>query len=169
MEQIAEILTQLGVTWTKFIAQIIIFLIVYLILKKYAFGPITALLDERQRRIADGEENLALIKKQLAESESSTAAKLAEANETASRLIAEAKASASAVADKERAKATQDAQDILAKAREAARVEREQQLASLKKDFGKLVIEATSKVTGKVLTDGDQETINRETASQVAS
>jgi F-type H+-transporting ATPase subunit b len=38
----------------------------------------------------------------------------------------------------------------------------------LRRDFGRLVIDATSKVTGKVLDDGDQKRINEETAGQVA-
>ncbi len=169
MDQIAEILSNLGVTWPKFIAQIIIFLLVYSILKKYAFGPVTAILEERRKRIEEAEADRSAIKKQLADSESLAAAKVAEANNTATRLITEARESANALAEKERQRATQEAQEILAKAREASKREREQQLASLKKDFGKLVIEATGKVTGKVLTSEDQEKINKETAAQLAS
>ena len=66
-------------------------------------------------------------------------------------------------------RATQEAKDIVAKATEATKVEREKQLASLKSDFGKLVISATGKVTGKVLTSEDQEKINKETATQLAN
>jgi F-type H+-transporting ATPase subunit b len=38
----------------------------------------------------------------------------------------------------------------------------------LKRDFGRLVIDATSKVTGKVLDDKDQKRINDEAVGQVA-
>ncbi len=169
MDQIGEILSNLGVTWPKFIAQIIIFLMVYTILKKFAFGPITAILEERRKRIEDTEADRAKIKKQLADSESLAAEKVAEANETAARMISEARESAAALGEKEKQRATQEAQDIIAKAHEATKREREQQLASLKKDFGKLVIEATGKVTGKVLSDEDQKTINKETAAELAS
>lgn len=169
MDQIGEILSNLGVTWAKFIAQIIIFLLVYAILKKFAFGPITAILEERRKRIEETEAERAKIKQQLAESESTAAEKIAQANETASRLIAEAKESAALVAEKDKQRATQEAQDIIAKAREAAKREREQQLTSLKRDFGKLVIDATGKVTGKVLSNEDQEKINQETTAQLAS
>ena len=169
MDQIGEILSNLGVTWPKFIAQIIIFLLVYTILKKFAFGPITAILEERRKRIEENEADREKIKAQLADSESTAAAKIAEANEAANRMIAEAKESAAAVADKEKQAAAKEAQDIIAKAREATKLEREQQLASLKKDFGKLVIDATGKVTGKVLSGDDQEKINKETAAQLAS
>ena len=105
----------------------------------------------------------------MADSEAAAAAKISEANETAARLIAEAKTSAAALGDKEKEKATQEAQDIVAKATEATKVERERQLASLKSDFGKLVISATGKVTGKVLSTKDQNKINQETATQLAN
>ena len=113
-----KVLSDLGIYWTNFIAQVLIFLIVYLILKKFAFGPITAILEERRKRIEDTEADREKVKAQLADSEEAAAeAKIAEANETAARLIAEAKESAAAVGEKEKqAKATQEAQDIVAKA-----------------------------------------------------
>lgn len=168
MNEIGRILSDLGVYWPNFIAQIIIFLIVYAILKKFAFGPVTAILEERRQRIEETERDREKIKQQLAESEAAAAAKVAEANQRAARMIAEAQESAATVSAKEREAAVREAQDIIAKAREAARAEREQQLATLKRDFGKLVIETTGKVTGKVLTDADQQTINQETAAEIA-
>jgi hypothetical protein len=38
----------------------------------------------------------------------------------------------------------------------------------LKGDFGRLVIDTASKVTGKVLTDDDQKKINEETVGQMS-
>lgn len=169
MGEIGKVLSGLGVYWTNFIAQVIIFLIVYMILKKFAFGPIMAILEERRKRIEETEADREKIKAQLADSETVAQAKIDEANETAARLIAEAKESAAALAERERSRATQEAQDIIAKANEATRLEREQQLAGLKKDFGRLVINATGKVTGKVLTSEDQDKINQETAAELAN
>ena len=164
-----KILSDLGIYWTNFIAQILILLVVAAILRTLAFGPIQAGREERRKRIEDTEADREKVKAQLADTEAAAAAKIDEANETAARLIAEAKESASALGDKERAKASQEAQDIVAKAREATKLEREQQLASLKKDFGKLVISATGKVTGKVLNSEDKDKINKETATQLAN
>ena len=39
-----------GLAWEKFLAQVLLFLIVYMILKKFAFGPIMAVLEERRKR-----------------------------------------------------------------------------------------------------------------------
>ena len=41
-------------------------------------------------------------------------------------------------------------------------------ITELKRDFGRLVIDTTGKVTGKVLDEKDQNRINEETAGQIA-
>ena len=41
-------------------------------------------------------------------------------------------------------------------------------MAELKRDFGRLVVDTTGKVTGKVLTDEDQEKINSEISAQIS-
>ena len=57
---------------------------------------------------------------------------------------------------------------IMARAREAAQLEHEQLLSQLKREFGRMVADATSRVTGKVLNNDDQSRINQEAAAQVA-
>ena len=47
--------------------------------------------------------------------------------------------------------------------------DRERMLADLKREVGRLVIDTTSKVTGKVLTPADQERLNSETSRQLAN
>ena len=69
MDTVTQLLTQFGVNWPKFLAQVILFLIVYMILKKFAFAPVIAIFEERRRTIEEGQSNAAKIKKQLAESE----------------------------------------------------------------------------------------------------
>lgn len=169
MDAVAEqFATQFGLAWPKFIAQIVIVLIVYFILAKFAFGPVLAMLQARRKRIEDGEQNLKKIQSDLAQTEERVKAMLDEANGDAERLISEARESAEAVRAQKTQDAVKEAQQIVEKAREASRLEHESAMAELKKDFGRLVIDATSKVTGKVLDDADQKRINQETAGQVS-
>ncbi len=135
-----------------FIAQVVNFFLVIFVLKKFAFGPVQTMLEQRRSRIAAGEEKLKLIETQLAESEASTAAAIAKANAEATRLINEANASA---------------QQILVKAEAAAQAERAAIKAELKAEFGRLVAATTSQVTGKVLTADDQKRINDEALTKV--
>lgn len=162
-----EILNQLGIDFPKIIAQVIIFGVVYLILSKYAFGPVTAMLEERRRRIAEGEANLGTIKDNLATSQAQTAAALEKANAEASRIVKEAQAAAAAIAEQKKQDAVAEAQAIIAKAKEATELERTRVLADLKRDFGRLVVETTSKVTGKTLNKEDHDRLNKEALSQI--
>ena len=50
---VADIAHQFGVTWQLLISQIILFVIVAVAMKKFAFGPLLAMLDERKARIAE--------------------------------------------------------------------------------------------------------------------
>ncbi|BDS07130.1 hypothetical protein NT6N_21700 [Oceaniferula spumae] len=155
------------VDWPYFAAQFINFIIVILVLKKFAFGPIQAMLEQRKNRIAEGEEKLKRIEQQLADSEKHTQEAIDAANADAQRLITEAKESAAAISEKKAQEAIASAQNILAKAEEAAKAERNAMQAELKKEFGRLVTATTATVTGKVLNDDDQKRINEEALATV--
>ena len=159
---------QFGLSVPNLIAQIIIFLIVYFILKKKAFGPILAMLDQRKQRIADGEAKLEKISRDLAAAETNARAILDKANSEGDRLLKEAGESAKTLAEKKQQDAILEAGQIMAKAREAANLEHEQLMSQLKREFGRMVSDATARVTGKVLTPDDQGRINQETAAQVS-
>ncbi len=164
----ADILTQFGVTPAKLFAQCLVFLLVYIVLKRYAFGPVLAMLEARHKRIADGEAKLEKIARDLAAAEENAKAIIEKADSNATRLIKEAGDSAGVLAERKKQDAVTEANSILAKAREAAKLEQEQLLGQLKREFGRMVVDATTRVTGKVLSNDDQERISRETATQVS-
>ncbi len=148
-------------------AQVINFFLVILVLKKFAFGPIQVMLEQRRMRIAEGEEKLKRIEKQLADSEATTAAAIEKANQEAIRMIEEAKQGAHAFSEQKSQEAIAQAQQILAKAEAAAKADRERISIELKREFGRLVAATTAQVTGKVLTEADQKRINEEALAKV--
>ena len=164
---ITQLTEKFGISWPLFIAQVVNFIIVLFVLKKFAFGPIQAMLEQRKNRISEGEEKLKRIETQLAESEERTAAAIEEANSTAKRLIDEAKESAASLSEQKTQEAIASAQGILSKAEEAAKAERTQMVAELKQDFGRLVAATTASVTGKVLNDDDNKRINEEAVASI--
>ncbi|TAE78020.1 MAG: ATP synthase F0 subunit B [Verrucomicrobia bacterium] len=156
-----------GLNGPLFIAQVINFFLVIFVLKKFAFGPIQAMLEQRRSRIAEGEAKLKRIEQQLADSETTTAAAIAKANEDAARLVNEAKVSAAALSEQKAQEAIASAQQILANAETAAQAERAAIKAELKQEFGRLVAATTSQVTGKILSSDDQARINQEALATV--
>ncbi len=164
---LGEITRTFNITWPLFISQCVSFLIVAFLLKKFAFGPIQAMLEERRGRIAAGEEKLKVIERQLAESVQTTAAAIAKANDEAVRMVEEAKAGAATFSEQKAQEAISSAQTILAKAEAAAKADRDRLIAELKTEFGRMVALTTSQVTGKVLTADDQKRINEEALAKV--
>ncbi len=164
-----QLLTQFGVTWPKFIAQVILFLMVYAILKKFAFGPVIAIFEQRRRTIEEGQANAEKIKKQLAESEIRCQEILRKANTDAQRIIEEARAASDVQTQKHLQQSIKDAEGIIIKARETVELDRARMVAEVKKEMLHLVVDTTAKVAGRVLTDADQERIAGETTKQLAA
>jgi F-type H+-transporting ATPase subunit b len=169
MDAMGNVAQQFGVYWPNLIAQVILFGIVYFVLRKYAFGPVVAMLEERRRRIEEGQLNAEQIKKQLAEAQAKYEEILARANAEAQRLIEEVRLSGERLSEQKRQQAMMEAEQIITKARESIELERERTMIELKRDFGRLVVEVTEKVTKKVLTPEDQQRINEEALRDLAA
>ncbi len=152
-----------------FFAQVISFSIVAFLLSRFAFKPLLKVLDERRRMIEEAHLNSEKIKQTLAEAEQRYQETLSKANADAQRLIDEARASGSELSERKRQEAIAEAEAILAKARESTRRERDQMMAELRAELGRLVVETTGKVTGKVLTDADQRRLSEEAAKRVSA
>jgi F-type H+-transporting ATPase subunit b len=152
-----------------FLSQVISFIIVALLLRRFAYKPILAVLEERKRKIEEGQLNAEKIKKELAEAEKRYQEILAKANADAQKMIDEARQSSAHLAERKQQEAVAAAEQILAKAREASTLERERTMTELKRQLGRLVVDTTAKVTGKVLTRDDQRRLQEETARQLAS
>jgi F-type H+-transporting ATPase subunit b len=166
--QIEQIASTFGVDWQHLIAQIISFCIVCALLQKFAYRPVLVMLEERRRRIGEGLANAEKIRTELATTESRRAEVLAEASVQAIKLIQDARAAAAIVKQQEIQKATAAAEEIIAKGRESVERERERMLAELKREVGRLILQTTEAVTGKILTPEDQTRLAEETVKPFA-
>jgi F-type H+-transporting ATPase subunit b len=157
-----------GWNWELFLSQVVSFMIVALLLRRFAYKPILAVLEDRRRKIEEGMLNAEKIRKELAEAEKRYQEIVTKANADAQRMIDEARESSSRLAERKQQEAITAAEQILAKAKEAAALEHERQMQTLKRELGRLVVDTTAKVTGKVLTPEDQRRLQEEAARQVA-
>ena len=88
--------------------------------------------------------NAEKIKAELDRTEAQRQEVLAQANAQATKLIEEARAAAARVQEQETKKAIAAAEQIMAKAREAAAQDHDRMLAELKREVGRLVVQATT-------------------------
>ena len=167
--QIEQIARTFGVDKAHLASQIISFGIVCVLLYFFAYKRVLAMLEERRQRIAEGLANAEKIKAELARTEAQRLEVLSQANTQATKLIEEARAAAARVQEQETQKAIAAAEQIIAKAREAAAADHARMLAELKREVGRLVVQTTATVTGKLLTPDDQRRLAEETAKQVSA
>jgi F-type H+-transporting ATPase subunit b len=167
--QIEQIASTFGVDWTHLGAQIVSFGIVCGILYLLAYKPILQMLEARRQQIASGLANAEKIKAELARIEASRMEVLAKAEAEGKQLIEEARAAAARVHAEETRKASAAAEQIVLRGREAADRDRARMLAELKHEVGRLVVQTTATVTGKILTPEDHRRLAEETARQLAS
>ena len=158
-----------GVNAPLFISQLIAFTIVALLLKKFAYKPVLDMLEQRKTRIAEAEANAEKIKSELAETESARDKILEEARSETNRLIEETRSAAAELKEAKTQEAISSAEAIIAKAQEAATAERDKLMAELKQEVGRLVVETTCKVTGKVLTAEDQQRLIEDANKEIAA
>lgn len=158
-----------GVDLPHFAAQCVSFAIVAFVLQRYAYKPILAVLDERKKRIKESLDNAEKIKQELASTQTKVQEILVQAGQQASKMIEEARAAAAKVQEQETQKAIATAQSIVDKARQATQAEHARMLAELRREVGRLVVDTTAKVTGKVLTLDDQKRLAEETNKELAA
>src|SRR5437588_5476404 len=167
-EMLRDTADTFGWNWQLFLSQMISFSIVAILLRRFAYKPILAVLEDRRRKIEEGQLNAEKIRKELAEAEKRYQEIIGKANADAQRMIDEARASATRLSEPKEQEAIVAAEQIVAKAKEAAALEHERQMQTLKRELGRLVIDTTAKVTGKILTPDDQKRLQEEAARQVA-
>jgi F-type H+-transporting ATPase subunit b len=165
---VERIVTTFGVDWRQLLAQIVSFCIVCAILYRFTYRPVLEMLEVRREQIAQGQATAEQVKAELAQTAAQRQEVLTQANGQASKLIEEARAAAARVREQETQKAVAAAEQIVAQARAAAVQEHDRMLAELKREVGRLVVQAATAVTGKILTPDDQRRLAEETAKQVA-
>ena len=166
---VADIASTFGVDWTHLGAQVISFAIVCGVLYKFAYRRILEMLELRREQIAQGIANAEKIKAELADIEARRQETMAQAYAQATKFVEEARAAAAQVQEQETQKAVAAAEQIVVKAREAAEQERGRMLADLRREVGRLAVQAAATVTGKILTPEDQRRLAEETVKQVGA
>jgi F-type H+-transporting ATPase subunit b len=167
--QIEQIARTFGVDWPHLTAQIISFSIVCGLLYWLAYKPVLKMLETRRQQIAQGQANAEKINAALAGIEAQRQGVMSEAQAQSTRLIAEAREVATRLREQEALRATAAAEQIVRLAQDAAAQEHARMLADLRHEVGRLVVQTTAAVIGKVLTPDDQRRLAEEAARELTA
>lgn len=144
-----EAIQSLGIDWKLLVAQIINFLILLFLLRKFLYAPILKMLDKRkasiERGIGDSEE----AETKLAKCNEQCKKISQEAIKESENIVASAKKLADAEAKKIVALAEEKSQKIVALAEEDATNKKEGALKEARKELADLVMLTSEKVLGK--------------------
>lgn len=144
---------------------LVAFLIVLFILKKYAWTPIIASLNERERSIADSIETAERVKAEMAQLQSENETLLAKAREERSEMMREAKATKDKIVHDAKEQAKVEANKIMEDLQLSINNRKIAAINDLKSQMGILVVEMAEKVLQRELSNKDaQEKYIREMA-----
>lgn len=158
-----KILSDFGVQPILLAAQAVNFFVLLFILKRFMYKPLLKVLEERKQRIAESLKNAEEIERKLAQTEEDRENKLIKATEEAQKIIEEATKNASEIISEAHVKASSDIEDLVIKAHEQIKMDREKMQAELREELGEIVSLSMQKITGKILTKKDQESLVKET------
>lgn len=165
-----EILTQLGIDWRLLLAQVVNFLILLYVLKRFAYKPVLDVLDARKERVENAKQvaQEAEHKMEIAEQERENI--LDEARKQSTEIIAQAEKDAQSrgehileEAEKERARITKEGEKVVQEERAKLRHELKSEVGGLVTDaIRKTVADLADERTTKRLTDEALEILNSE-------
>lgn len=152
-----DILTEFGVKPILLAAQIVNFLILLFLLKKFLYRPILKILDERKKKIAESIINAEQIKQELLEIQGEREKKLQQAAKEAKKIIEEAIVSANQIIAEAHQKAQTDIEKMIAKSEAQIASERDKLHQEIKAELADLVVLGMQKVAGKILSVKDKD------------
>jgi F-type H+-transporting ATPase subunit b len=135
---------------------IICFFITLFVLRRYAFGPIQKIIDERRERIRQSIDEADHAREEARTLLEEHRALVAQARGDAEGILAEARKVSDAQRERVREETEVDRQRRLEETRRQIEAETQRALEQIRAEVAELTLIATERVTGKVLTGEDQ-------------
>jgi F-type H+-transporting ATPase subunit b len=146
---------------------IVTFLIVLWVLRRFAFGRIQGLIDQRRDRIREALDEADKARAEARELRELTAREREEAKADRESILEESRRQAQRQLEQARERADADLKARLEKNREELEAENARLREQIRRDVVELTLLASEKVTGKVLDADDQRRLIDETIDEV--
>ena len=148
--------------WSNAFFTLVNLLVLYWILKKLLFKPVTKFIDDRNKKIQETIDTANATKEDIENLKLQYEEKIRGAGEVGKKIIEEQRSMAAAEYNSTISAAKKDAKVIIDDAKREIEVEKEKAISELKNEMGNLVIRASEKVIKKNM---DTET-NRKLVSE---
>ena len=132
---------------------LVAFLVVFFILKKFAWPAIVGGLKKREDTIAESLATAERVKAEMAQMKNENEALLASAREERSKLLKEARETKDKIINEAKEQAKAEANKIISETQTAINAQKMAALTEVKNQVGKLVLEVSEKVLRKELSN----------------
>jgi len=144
-------IASLGISLPTLIAQIVNFIILFVLLYLVAYRPIMRMLDERSRKIKDSMEQTEYIKEQAARAEEEAEKRIEAASQEGQEMVTRAVRTGEELRQKAEQEARGEAEALISRARAEIQRERDEAIDEVRKAFADLTIRAAEKVIDRSL------------------
>lgn len=151
----------LGINLNIFIAQLINFLIVVLVLWRFAYKPVVKLLDDRQKKVEESLIKAEDIDKRLGVIESQRTEILEAAKTQATQVLVEARAQSEAQKQALLEKAKEEVRTVIEQGKAQLQSEKQHMIREAKQEMVALIVSATEKILKEQVTQKQSEALTK--------
>ena len=146
---------------------IVAFLITLFVLKRYAFGPIQNMIDQRRERIRQSIEEAEHARAEARRLLDAHRSLIGQARREAEEILSEARRVADSQRERVKEETEADRKRRLEETRRQIEAETQRALEQIRSEVAELALLATTKVTGKILDDEDHRRLVEEAVADL--
>jgi len=162
-----EILEDFGVEPILLLAQVVNFVILLYILKRFLYKPILKVLEERKKRIETSVKQSEEMQKRFDEITKKQTEILDKTKAESEQIIEGAKNEAKILADQIQLNATNAGNERIKRTQQTLEIEKQKMINEAKREIVDVVTSITEKVVQKNLTKGDKERLVRQVLTEI--
>jgi len=146
-----ELTGALGIEWYALAWQLAAFLVLLFVLRKYAFGPVTRILDERASRIRSSIETAERVQREMQEMEQRSRKLLEDSRRQGQQIVQQAQQAADRIQTTAQDQAKIQANEIVARSQVGIDRAKNEAMEDLRHQVADLAIAAASRVVRREL------------------
>lgn len=164
-----DIIKSFHIDWKLMVAQLINFSIVAWVLWRWALKPLTAVMSKRAQEISDGLANAKKASEGLEELKHTKQEMIKDAKREAAEIQKQAEAASEKYRQETITKVKSEAEKAVAEVKQKFMTEKDQMLKEVQRQAASLVVQATTKVLGKITTPKFDQTVIQQAIKEVTN
>jgi F-type H+-transporting ATPase subunit b len=138
-----------GINWPGLLTQLISFIILFTLLKKFLYSPVVKMLEDRSEKIKSSLETAERVKQEAEQTTEVNETLMVKAREESQMLISEAREQARKIKDLEMEKSKEQIENERKRAIDEIKSEQEKIINNIRSEFSGLAISAAEKIVEK--------------------